>query len=570
MQVLERRRFGFLWLAITSLLLGLIFVVQSNTMAAEAATTFDVNVTDHQPLSGIMGSGTSYVATQVAWLAGGAQYLCSGLDDSKCASNAEVFAMLPVCQSASEINCIEALEVKSEGTSGGAATHQKTIGKLAFPAQPDIGLPAGSNISLWSVPSLKSAGKVGDFAVTVRVKLLKSGNNLRAEEFSARVEPYTLGTTTQDPVSTVERTNPTGVVGISGIGGDRNCIWIESGQCGQVTDFPKDSRVKLTIRIGNYLTSWLHGRFTDPNIKITAIDAKNNRLEMDAAPVKVPSATALVNADEASDEVKSKFKDPSGFLPPGNISMYTEATQRGAMQNFLDFEKFFSKKSNKLVDTWSMRSLSGQANSCSLRVSSLLKEPLSTLIGVVATNAVTYESQPPAFTDGELKYQVAGLRYLADGTTVFQGRYDLLMRSEFARCLYGYTDAPVIAEVSITNEEGTNVVATTNLKESGGWLMLGAYGFTFSAPTLRVKLNQEKKAAPTPTPTPSPTITATATPSPASASTPIATPTATSIATPSAKGTTSSSKVSITCVKGKIVKKVSGTSPKCPKGFKKK
>ena len=169
MQVLERRRFGFLWLAITSLLLGLIFVVQSNTTAAEAATTFDVNVTDHQPLSGIMGSGTSYVATQVAWLAGGAQYLCSGLDDSKCASNAEVFAMLPVCQSASEINCIEALEVKSEGTSGGAATHQKTIGKLAFPAQPDIGLPAGSNISLWSVPSLKSAGKVGDFAVTVRV-----------------------------------------------------------------------------------------------------------------------------------------------------------------------------------------------------------------------------------------------------------------------------------------------------------------------------------------------------------------------------------------------------------------
>ena len=556
MQVLSFRRKSHIGLIVASLIAGVTFSVTSSSKA-EAATTFDVNVTDHQPLSGIMGSGTSYIATQIAWATGGgAQYLCTGITDSRCASTAEIYAMLPVCQSATEINCIESLEVRSEGNSGGEAALQKTIGTVAFPAQPEIGLPAGSNISLWNVPSLKSAGKVNDYAVTVRVKLLKNGSNLRAEEFSARVEPYTLGSTSASPVKAVERVNPLGVSYISGEGGDRNCIWIENGGCGQVADFPRDSRVKLTIRIGNYLTSWLHGRFTDPNIKITAIDAQNNRLEMDAAPVKVPSATALVNADEAPDSLKNKFKDPSGFLPPGNIGMYVEATQQGAMQSFLDFESFFSKKSNKLVDTWSMRSLTAQSNACSLRVASLVKQPLSTLIGVVATNSVTYESQPPAFTNGELKYQVAGLRYQSDGTTIFQGRYDLLMRSEFARCLYGYTEAPVLAEVSITNEEGTNVVATTNLKESGGWLMLGAYGFTFSAPTLRVKLNQEKKVEPTPSPTP--TVSPTPTPTPSASATP--TPVVTSV----------SAKVTITCVKGKISKRVTATSPKCPKGFKKK
>lgn len=547
----KRWRSQTLWLAITTILVGSLLTVQGNTFSANAATTFDVNITDHQPLSGILGSGTSYIATQLTFSAGGgAQSLCTGLNDPKCAGNAEIYAMLPVCQSAAEINCIESLIVRSEGSNGGEAKHEKTIGQSAFPAQPEIGLPAGSNISLWKVPSLKNVGLQSDFAVTVRVKLLKNGSNIRAEEFSARVEPYTQTTTSQGPVRTVERVNPLGIVGISGEGGDqeKNCIWIDGGQCGQVVDFPKNSRVKLTIRIGNYLTAWLHGRFTDPNIKITSIDSNNNRLEMDAAPVKVPSATALVNADDAPSDIKNKFRDPSGYLPPGKIGMYIEATQQGAMQNFLDFEKFFSKKSNKLVDTWSMRSLRTPLNSCQTRVASNVKEPLATLIGVVATNSVTYESQPPAFTNGELKYKVAGLHYLADGTTVFQGRYDLLMRSEFARCLYGYTNAPVVAEVSVTNEAGTSSVATTILREDAGWLMLGAYGFTFSAPTLSVKLNQEKIAS-TPNPTPSPT----------------ATPAATTSQT-----LTNVKKVSITCVKGKTTKKVTAVNPKCPVGFKKR
>jgi hypothetical protein len=64
-----------------------------------------------------------------------------------------------------------------------------------------------------------------------------------------------------------------------------------------------------------------------------------------------------------------------------------------------------------------------------------------------------------------------------------------------------------------------------------------------------------KLAAPTPTPTPTPVVTAT----------PTATPTATSTATKAAvKATT------ITCIKGKLTKKVTAINPKCPTGYKKK
>jgi hypothetical protein len=70
------------------------------------------------------------------------------------------------------------------------------------------------------------------------------------------------------------------------------------------------------------------------------------------------------------------------------------------------------------------------------------------------------------------------------------------------------------------------------------WLFLTARNFTFSSPTIKVKLTQDA---------PAPQATTQATTKPA----PIA-------------------KKSITCVKGKTTKKVTATNPACPKGYKKK
>ena len=71
--------------------------------------------------------------------------------------------------------------------------------------------------------------------------------------------------------------------------------------------------------------------------------------------------------------------------------------------------------------------------------------------------------------------------------------------------------------------------ATTVVNEKNNWLTLGAYNFTFSAPTVSVKLTQDKPQVVTP-------------------------------AKPAIK--------KITCVKGKTTKVVAAT--KCPSGYKKK
>ena len=159
------------------------------------------------------------------------------------------------------------------------------------------------------------------------------------------------------------------------------------------------------------------------------------------------------------------------------------------------------------------------------------------LTGIVTTNAGMYISSPPTFNETEqsLDYKVSAPHFNEAGK-LNVGNYNLVLSSEAARCLYKFTKAPISATVSIVSSDGTAQVATTTVNEKNGWLYLSANGFTYSAPTVRVKLTQEveKQAA---APAVKPAV---------------------------AKKTT------ITCVKGKTSKKVTAVKPVCPKGFKKR
>jgi hypothetical protein len=89
----------------------------------------------------------------------------------------------------------------------------------------------------------------------------------------------------------------------------------------------------------------------------------------------------------------------------------------------------------------------------------------------------------------------------------------------------------------VISADGQAQVATVVVSQRDKWIHLGAYGFGFSSPTLKVKFTQEAVVEPTPT------------------------------ATPTVKPLVAK-KTTITCVKGKSTKKVTAVKPKCPSGFK--
>jgi hypothetical protein len=99
----------------------------------------------------------------------------------------------------------------------------------------------------------------------------------------------------------------------------------------------------------------------------------------------------------------------------------------------------------------------------------------------------------PTFSKGQLSYQLSGMHYNHDGTE-FMGEYTMQMRADDARCLYGYSEAPIQTKVSVTDSGGTQKIATTSVSERGGWLTIRARNFTFSSPKIVVSIKQGKKS----------------------------------------------------------------------------
>jgi hypothetical protein len=209
---------------------------------------------------------------------------------------------------------------------------------------------------------------------------------------------------------------------------------------------------------------------------------------------------------------------------------------KSSMDNFLLWLPVAKDKAAAMPTQWRLGTMSdngsGQVKEC--------LDQEKALAGVVTTNSTMYLDGPPTFNDGTLDYKVASTHFEADGTTVFKGTYELIMSSSVARCIYKFTSAPISATVSVINIDGTSKVATTVIKDSGGFLRLSAAGFTFSNPTIRVKLFQEATSSTNSKNAPS-----------------------TSTKAPVAK----TAPETITCLKGKLSKKVTGVTPKCPTGY---
>jgi hypothetical protein len=112
-----------------------------------------------------------------------------------------------------------------------------------------------------------------------------------------------------------------------------------------------------------------------------------------------------------------------------------------------------------------------------------------------------------------------------------------VIKSDVARCIYGFSSAPVSAKITILSADGNTQVATTTFNERNGWMYLVARGFTFSSPTVRVKLTQEAPKGSKPAAIAQP-------------ATPV--------------------KTSIVCTKAMKIKMVTAVKPVCPSGWKKK
>ena len=523
----------------------------SNSPAAVKADlsqpTQGINITEssiflHTPPSLMAAEGIGPEATMT---------LCTSLYNETCTAGNAIRMMnhLPPCSVQIAVNCISSIyATDSNGT--------KTEGIFVKYATPDTkydyaaseinNLPQGkSQGGIWHIPGITHAG--GNdyyFASTylggwlekspgVRVTNQKFGfNNLESA-----ISPVKEIIGNFNQAIPLDSSNPSndgsknGGVGASidlSSAEKNSCAMTGGGICYSMQEFPKEYRFGMKVILGGNMKGWFHGRIFQPIIDVQS-SGSGQIITFEALPVQVPTLYERINTSEIGSAFREYlsgnkiFSEGGSYFMPGNSG-----------QDAIEMTGFWlplvKDKATTSRTYWNVRTLEGNQDSDISRCS----KGDGKLAGVVTTNSLVYSAGPPTYNkaEGSLDYKVLSPHFTSMGEVAI-GSYDLVLRSDVARCIYGFSKAPIQAVVSIISPDGENKVATTLIREKDGWISLSAKGFTFSSPTIRVVLSQEAVAKKV-------------------------------VATKKIV-----KKTTITCVKGKVTKKVSGINPLCPSGYKK-
>lgn len=431
---------------------------------------------------------------------------CTSADTQVCQGKSDLWfaAHLPLCDATTTTDCITSVSAFSSGGEQKTGIFNRYFpnqGPQSYTGKPSMMLPTGRAPSIWKIPG--APHDAGDeYAVVARLR--GSTSRRKAAAFQISITPVSLKERADEsPNYQLPAWTEPGRLGgpVADRGLFRCAYWGENGSCMLSRTFPANFSFNVTVRLAAEPSGWLHGRIDSPNISFTK-DGTDTVVSVTATPVQVPAFQIGKQYSEFPANVQKAFAvdgpyGPGGSRQPGGAER-TDPSMRNAeyivsASNNQSFEQLellspvIADKAGWAPSLWRVRTLSdgemSKAGTC-LTSGEGVK-------GIVTTNATVYGSGPPAYnsTTKSLDYKVAAPHYTRTGE-VFRGAYHLIIRSDVARCFYGFSSEPLTGDISIVEAAGTTGSATTSIKEEGGWLKVSALGFTHSAPIIRTALRQ--------------------------------------------------------------------------------
>lgn len=482
--------------------------------------------------------------------------VCRSMDDPACDrfDTFEFETFLGPCTENLQTNCIAGFRAL-RGSVTQDATFEREFpeqGKTDFLGNDSLGIPDAQSPSLWRFPDLTHSGGSDFMLAAALTGQARSSGPVSDTQLKVGLYPVSV-------LSTPGRESAPWIVSqrqdntySRGMDNSTRHLFQGSGEALVRWPFPADTRFQITVRTKQAVTGWLHGRVQEPEISVRA-GAFGQEYSVTAAPAIVPTVDHWSRFRDLPEPLRIMLRQE----PPGGVFFGERQTSEsdwekvtvsyqnsgrateGTLQKFLYFVEAANDRAAANKSSWVLRTI----GSDELQEASSCLRSTDTLAGVVATNATVYLAGPPRFDTATqtLNYRVAAPHYARDGKANI-GHYSLVMRSEVARCVYGFRNAPISASISVISADGSPQVATTVVSQKDGWLNLVAGGFTYSSPTVQVKLTQQAPSAEVATPGTRP-------------------PVGVRPATP---------RTTITCVKGSQVTRVRAAKPRCPVGWRRR
>jgi hypothetical protein len=415
---------------------------------------------------------------------------CDPATISRTKSNMLGFLLMPACKNGVSEHCLSGLSIYKAGEEPVAAEYLGEVPAEVFPAMRGTNFPEGRAQTLWRAPGLEHEGGTDTYSVEFIQEVKFENGKYFYNFFTVSVVPYVETADASSKAKTVTeyvdnrgrkafRTNTYGSEGKN--------AWFADGVVGRIAKFAPDTRVLVSVRVPKVYGGWFKGRIARPDIRVKNYNARMNEITVDASVVEVPYVTAQLNESNWNPLITKVWPDGKRALDRGEGGGIATGTE-GSFDWVEALRKPLSDTAPTVNTVWNFSTLQTWQ-----RDWSGCTGDSNRVLGFVSTNAAVFDGTPPRFERGFLNYQVAGMHYLPDGTTKARGSYDLVMRSDVARCLYGLPKVPVSATVQVVNEKGNKTFATSVVGEKNGWLKLGAYNFTFSKKVIKVKVVRAKK-----------------------------------------------------------------------------
>ena len=440
--------------------------------------------------------------------ASGAKLYCKNFQDPACSNtrNFSVFAILQPCKTESDLYCIQEVYAKTP-TGKISGTYLESIpaaGPTDFVGDSAMGLPSGGPPSLWQIPGIKNSSGGDSYTLIVSTR----GKGQRSSASSPptfQFNEYTVAlyaTSIKSGNYQLVTADGNGLDAIVGGG----CATNSQSKCALRESFLMDgTSFGVSIRFPKAPSNWFYGRLSKPSFTLNK-SASGSAVVLDVSgePVAVPVLYGKSPWASLPPELQRYYR--GGFPSVGKMYGVTDSNQ-------WDVAHLASSRDFDVLKAWIplvKDTAAALTTQWYFKASNEGSDPRfvsrdDQVDGIVTSNATAYVPGPPTFNQQtqSLEYQVGAPHYKPSGTDKFRGSYDLTIRADAARAIYGFAkNVPVKATVSIVTENGQEIAAQEQVGEKDGWFFLRAENFTFSSPTLRVKLVQSGGIASTASNTP--------------------------------------------------------------------
>lgn len=489
------------------------------SLSAGSAIVVDGRGVEEQwqsPFSSVLGLHGIVLAEDirenVSWLieqgSSGPLRYCTSMSAEGCAGkDLEFRAVVPMCASDTDIDCIASVTGESSATKTQIGKFDSLFpkrGVFDFAGNTAAGLPTGTGTSIMKFPAFPFTDAAGvqhdTYAVTVSLTgTLRGGKVTGKTSMFASITPVTIRETNCDarwngggesdvPGAyrggcmdglregvAVDQDNGYRCILWDSVDGDgdgriqtlptNNVASADKSYCALKQSFPKNVRFTIDVRLRTEPAGWLHGRLADPEVTFTTAAGRTD-VRIGGSAVAVPTFAGVSSYDALPKNLKdyfdaicardchsARFGPLPQSTPPALRALqlspsYFSAAAASEMDLWRDL---VNDSAGSLPTNWNVRTLSGgemqRAPSCISNGAGVT--------GIVSTNATAYDEGPPSFDNAtkSMKYKVAAPHYESDGVTEFKGNYNLRVREDIAECLYNFSSAFAVNPKNYVAEE---------------------------------------------------------------------------------------------------------------------